>query len=388
MDTLIRRHKIVSTVLIIKKSSQIPYLPPKYLLTIHPIPLRMQPLRPLLHFVHKRRSKQIQGNEQRAKVELEKTLRAKYRSDFNSEGKTKVFVYQDGFDFHFIRFYQSSINKNLSFYLVDDIREAEVVVFINAINPTVVLHNQKVVLFFHEPETYSHLYQSIIPADFLGQRDITVVSHIEPSLFITGEFFRLPGACITHIKSIPHVHFHHMATEHELMGISGDKNKLICSVVSGFNGVPGYEDRRIFLEALSAKVPQFDLYGRYGKTIRDIPSYRGYSAIKFQTIAEYKYNLVIENSNEDWYISEKIFDALMCGCMPIYYGTSKIFDLIPHNWFCYLPDLSNHSIEKINTLIHTDQYKAVSHNRAAIANQIDQSFSFYKKLDSLLLPKP
>lgn len=345
----------------------------------------MQPLRPLLHFLHKRKSKQTQQNEHWEKVALENTLRTKYKSDFSSDGKTKVFVYQEGFDFHFIRFYQSSINKNLSFYLVDDIREAEVVVFINAINPSVVLHNQKVILFFHEPKTYSHLYQSIIPADFLGQRNITVVSHIEPSQFISGEFFRLPGAHITHIKSIPHVHFHHMATEQELMGISGEKNKLICSVVSGFNGVPGYEDRRIFLEALSAKVPQFDLYGRYGKTIRDISSYRGYSAVKFQTIADYKYSLVIENSNEDWYISEKIFDALMCGCMPIYYGTDKIFDLIPHDWFYYLPDLSNHSIEKISTLIHTDQYKAVSQNRAAIANQIDQSFSFYKKLNEILL---
>ena len=111
----------------------------------------MQPLRPLLHFLHKRRSKQTQQNEQREKVALENTLRTKYKSDFSSEGKTKVFVYQEGFDFHFIRFYQSSINKNLSFYLVDDIREAEVVVFINAINPSVVLHNQKVISFFHEP---------------------------------------------------------------------------------------------------------------------------------------------------------------------------------------------------------------------------------------------
>jgi hypothetical protein len=78
----------------------------------------------------------------------------------------------------------------------------------------------------------------------------------------------------------------------------------------------------------------------------------------------------------------------MCGCMPIYHGTSKIFDLIPHDWFYYLPDLSVNSIEKINKLIQTDQYKIVAHNRAAISKQIDQSFSFYKKLDNLLLPNP
>jgi hypothetical protein len=347
----------------------------------------MHPLRPLLHFIHKRKSKQIQRNEWVEKVALEKTLRAKYKCDFSAEGKIKVFIYQDGFEFHFIRFYQSTINKEFNFYLVDDIRHAEVVVFINTIIPHVISENQKIFLFFHEPKTYSHLYQSIIPKDFLGQRNITVVSHIEPSQFITGDFFELPGARITHIKGIPHVHFHHMATEIELMGISEEKKKSICSVVSGFNGVPGYEDRRIFLEKLSAMVPEFDLYGRYGKTIRNFPSYRGYSATKFQTIAEYKYNLVIENSNEEWYISEKIFDTLMCGCMPIYFGTSKIFDLIPPDWFYFLPDLSEGSIKKVIELIHTDQYKVVSQNRAAIARQIDNSFSFYKKLDNLLLYK-
>jgi hypothetical protein len=75
----------------------------------------------------------------------------------------------------------------------------------------------------------------------------------------------------------------------------------------------------------------------------------------------------------------------MCGCMPIYHGTSKIFHLIPHDWFYYLPDLSEGSLKKIVELIHTDQYKAVSQNRATIVSQIDNSFSFYKKLNEILL---
>ena len=344
----------------------------------------MQAIQLLSHFLNKRRVKQIQKEEGASNEALEERLRQQYKDEFNAVNKIKVFIYQTGFHYHFTRFYRSTLSKEFNFYLVDNIKDAEVIVFINAIAPEVVLPHQKVVLFFHEPTSYSHLYQSIIPSDFLGQRDITVVSHIEPSQFMMGDFFRLPDARITHIKSIPHVHFHHMATEDELMAIPVEKTKSICSVVSGFNGVPGYEDRRIFLEQFSKALPEFDLYGRYGKTIRDIPSYRGYSAVKFKTIADYKYNLVIENSNEDWYISEKIFDALMCGCMPIYYGTNKIFDLIPHDWFYYLPDLNQSNIKNAEELIHSNQYKLVSRNRIKIAAEIDRSFSFYRQVHNLL----
>lgn len=345
----------------------------------------MDLLHSLLHPIYKRKARQIYIKEKDRKIALEKILRDQYKSTFSSRDKIKVFIFEPEFDFPYTRFYQSTINKNLQYYLVDDIQDAEVVVFINAINPAVVSLNQKVILFFYEPSTYCYLYQSRIPKDFLGQRNITIISHIKPSEFISGAFFDLPDAKITHIKSIPHVHFHHMASESELMAIPEEKSKLLCSVVTGFTGVPGYKDRQVFLEKLSASNPGFDLYGRYGKIIQRISSYRGFSAIKYQTIGNYKYSLTIENTNEDWYISEKIFDALLCGCMPIYHGTERIFDLIPHDWFYYLPDLSDRSVKLVNQLIQTDQYKKISLNRAAIANTIDQSFSFYHKLNRVLM---
>jgi hypothetical protein len=339
----------------------------------------------LLHPIYKRKAGQIYKKEKDRKIALEKILCDQYKSTFSSKDKIKVFIFEPEFDFPYTRFYQSTINKNFDFYLVDDIRDAQVVVFINAINSAAVTHNQKVVLFFYEPSTYCCLYQSRIPKDFLGQRNITIISHIDPSEFISGEFFDLPDAKITHIKTIPHVHFHHMATESELMTIPEEKSKVLCSVVTGFNGVPGYKDRQAFLEKLSASNPDFDLYGRYGKIIQRISSYRGFSSIKYQTVGDYKYSLTIENTNEDWYISEKIFDALLCGSMPIYHGTERIFDLIPHDWFYYLPDLSDRSVKLVNQLIKTDQYKKVSLNRVAIANTIDQSFSFYHKLNRVLI---
>jgi hypothetical protein len=48
---------------------------------------------------------------------------------------------------------------------------------------------------------------------------------------------------------------------------------------------------------------------------------------KRMVISMYKYCLVIENSSE--YLSEKIFDALLSGCIPIYIGPELISYEIP-----------------------------------------------------------
>jgi hypothetical protein len=50
------------------------------------------------------------------------------------------------------------------------------------------------------------------------------------------------------------------------------------------------------------------------------PEYKGGIENKFKTLSEYKYSLVIENE-ADW-ITEKIFDAISAGSVPIYFGPS------------------------------------------------------------------
>jgi hypothetical protein len=51
---------------------------------------------------------------------------------------------------------------------------------------------------------------------------------------------------------------------------------------------------------------------------RRLTSYRGQVENKRATISSYKYCIVIENSAT--YVSEKLFDALFAGCIPIYVG--------------------------------------------------------------------
>jgi len=340
----------------------------------------------LIHKHRKYKQKLILNIENAEKELQEAKFRREYKATFTSEYKTKVYIHQTGYQFQFTRFYQSSINKEFNFFQVEEARDADVVVFINAIEKGIARPDQKIILFYHEPEAYKHLYQSTIADELLSLNKMAIVSQIDDiKKLIRSQSGLDISDRITHLRTIPHVHFHHMATASELNTIKPSRKKLICSVVSGFNGVPGYEDRRKFLEGLSKSTPQFDIFGRYSKSIQILPAYRGYAASKYQTLSQYRYNLAIENSVEDWYISEKIFDSLLCGCMPIYHGSEKIFDLLPNEWFHYLPDLSPKSVKLAINLAQTDSYLSVAENRGEIAKKIDKEFSFYQKLNAVLL---
>ena len=50
---------------------------------------------------------------------------------------------------------------------------------------------------------------------------------------------------------------------------------------------------------------------------------------KVQALADYRYSIIIENSQTEYYITEKLIDAFLTGTIPIYWGASevsKIFD--------------------------------------------------------------
>ena len=314
----------------------------------------------------------------------ENKYREKYNFNYSPTGKIKVCTYQTGFNRHYIRFFTSSNAQEHQFNLVAQPDQADVVVFINTIDDKVLRRDQHAILFFHEPLDYAHLYQSEIRENQFPKAHLEVVSHLpSPSLFIKN------SDGIKFHRSIPYVHFHHMATYDQLNTIDEMKRtKLICSITSGLNGIPGYQKRRLFLENFSAANPLFDLFGKFSEFAAAIPSYRGQCIFKWKTVSRYKYSLVIENSTDDYYISEKIFDALICGSMPIYHGSDKIFEVLPKEWFYYLPSLDTSEINKLNAFIATDAYRIVSDNRAEICKAIYEKFSFYSALEKLLANEP
>lgn len=65
-----------------------------------------------------------------------------------------------------------------------------------------------------------------------------------------------------------------------------------------------------------------------------ITTYRGRCDSKFQTMKHYRFTLCYENARtENGYISEKIFDAMFSGSIPIYLGAKNVNNFIPSNTF-------------------------------------------------------
>ena len=59
-----------------------------------------------------------------------------------------------------------------------------------------------------------------------------------------------------------------------------------------------------------------------------------------RVFGQYRFCLVLENTKKDGYVTEKIINAFLGGCVPIYYGTEDVFQLFNIKAFVYY-DIEN-----------------------------------------------
>lgn len=57
--------------------------------------------------------------------------------------------------------------------------------------------------------------------------------------------------------------------------------------------------------------------------------YRGECASKYEVLSQYRFCLCFENMEMTGYVTEKIFDCLYAGTIPVYWGAPDIYKLIP-----------------------------------------------------------
>jgi alpha(1,3/1,4) fucosyltransferase len=105
---------------------------------------------------------------------------------------------------------------------------------------------------------------------------------------------------------------------------------------------------RIDAMAALSKIGVVDLYGfgwdrwwsrcswwsPYWRNRRALMSiYKGSCASKFEVLQNYEFCLCFENMRMDGYITEKVFDCLYAGTIPLYLGASDILEYIPKDVF-------------------------------------------------------
>ncbi|MCK5632957.1 hypothetical protein KAH94_04360 [bacterium] len=95
-----------------------------------------------------------------------------------------------------------------------------------------------------------------------------------------------------------------------------------------------YGERRRVIEFFENKYHgDFDLYG-FGWSKKDSKNYKGTVASKVATLKDYKFSFVYENMRDfSGWVSEKPFDAMISGCVPVYWGPDNITKYIPKECF-------------------------------------------------------
>jgi hypothetical protein len=54
---------------------------------------------------------------------------------------------------------------------------------------------------------------------------------------------------------------------------------------------------------------------------------------KSDVLKQYKFNICLENVDYPYYITEKIWESIKWGCLPIYYSNHTIYESLPRNSF-------------------------------------------------------
>lgn len=138
----------------------------------------------------------------------------------------------------------------------------------------------------------------------------------------------------------------------ECIKINNNKDKKVCIILEKRDFSDRYIINKIQLKAQDylrweycrELGKQIDCYGSTWEPFKDIINYiptQSRFLDQERTIdfmSNYTFVLIVENCNADGYVSEKVYDALSAGCIPLYYGNNNLDVNIPKD--CYI-DLKN-----------------------------------------------
>lgn len=133
------------------------------------------------------------------------------------------------------------------------------------------------------------------------------------------------------------------------LGYPNKKKKISCVVSNK------HTHRNNFIKELFKTKPKIDLYGKghdrnyYGNTYKGVLNYD--NNCKFKGLIDYEFSIVMENSQQQHYWTEKLADAYLSWCMPIYWGCPNISDYFPDNSFRLIDINSKDPLSDINEII-------------------------------------
>lgn len=127
------------------------------------------------------------------------------------------------------------------------------------------------------------------------------------------------------------------------------KSKELSIIVSNKTFTPGHEQRITFLTRLKEALgDRMEIFGRGFNEIDD----------KYFGLINFRYSIVLENSSLNDYWTEKLSDAFLCGCYPVYHGCPNIYDYFPRGSLATIDinDIEG-SIKTISDVLASHEYE-------------------------------
>lgn len=144
--------------------------------------------------------------------------------------------------------------------------------------------------------------------------------------------------------------FYHMDGDVEEYLQPIEKTKTLSMITSGIRG--GFYEHRHNIARMLAGTNSCDVFGR-GLNYRGV---KGELGNKSYGLLPYKFSICMENGIWDDYISDKIIDAVMCSCIPIYVGARNIKKHMPFAIELKSYESPRHALNEINEIISSVDY--------------------------------
>lgn len=154
-----------------------------------------------------------------------------------------------------------------------------------------------------------------------------------------------------------------------------EKSKLISVITSNKAFTAGHIKRIKFVEKLKEYYgDKLDVFGHGFNDFAD----------KWDVLSPYKYHIVIENSSQDYYWTEKLSDCFLCDTYPLYYGCTNIDEYFPKDSMTLIDiDDFEKTVAVIDRVIAEDTYSKSQEALAESKRLVLDKFNMFEYIASL-----
>jgi Glycosyltransferase family 10 (fucosyltransferase) C-term len=187
-----------------------------------------------------------------------------------------------------------------------------------------------------------------------------------PVLLVWRKFFRIFTFQRLILRLVPNARF--WIAANSWVGLPGDdeiagKSRNMSLIASAKMLLGGHKLRHAVARWTRAEKLDVDLCGLAYRPL----------ANKRDGLLPYRFSVVIENSQESGYFTEKLVDALLCGTVPIYWGATdvgKFFD-VGGMLVCRSESEIRTAVQRADALLYDSMKPAILRNRDAARHYLD-----------------